>query len=117
MGKRLRALLNGSLRRPGANLGRFGGNSSVVQRANYKDYSEDGGQARDSRPESLFLGRYSSAPSYAKIGLMAGLGWLASTLINESGIRRFHDRRQGEIWYACGVLCIAVGIIAALMLA
>ena len=49
-----------------ANTGRFGCNSSVVQRANYKDYPESTDQARYPSPKSLIFGRYSSTPCYAK---------------------------------------------------
>ena len=100
-----------------ADVRSFGSFSSIVESANYKDYSQDANQTGHTGQKNLIFGRYSSAPGYAKIGLMAVLGWLASTLINESGIRGYHNRWQGELWFALGMVCLGLGIFAALLLA
>ncbi len=109
------ALFDGMFSRQGACLSGLCGNSGVVERADYETYTDDTDPARHESPENLIFGRFRSAPGYAKVGLMAVLGWLASTLVNEGGIRAFRNRRQGKVLFAAGLLCIGCIVCAALM--
>jgi len=117
MHQRSSAFFNSAFSRLSANAGSFGSFTSIVQSKNYEDDSGSADPTRSFSPRSLILGRFSGTPGYAKLGLMAVLGGLASVLINEAGIRGFHNRQQGRILLALSMVCIELIFCAALMFA
>ncbi len=117
MSKHFRVLFDGSLRCLSADLGRFGGNAGIVKRRDYEDNTNSSDPPCCARPEGLILGSFSGAPFYAKLGLMLVLGGLAGVLINESGVRGFHNRNQGRLLLLLGLGCLVGSFIAALLFA
>ena len=110
----LRAFRNGTFSGLDAGLSGFRSFACVMQGAYDKEHAAKADPERGGGPESLIFSRFRSTPGYAKVGLMAVLGWLAGALINESGVRAFRSKRQGEILFAAGALCLGLAVCAAL---
>lgn len=108
---------NGALSGSHAKTESFGSFPAIVQCDGYEDHPGSSNPKCGTSPKSLFFSRFRGAPSYAKFGLMAILGCLASIFINESGIRGYHNRRRGQILLAIGLTCIGLVICFALMFA
>ena len=115
--ERFSAFLNGLLSGLGADLRRFSGYSRIMKRADDEDYTENADQKGEFSPKGLILSCLRGAPLYAKALLMGILGWLASSLINESGIRRYYNRWQGALLFALGMVCMGLGLLAACLFA
>lgn len=117
MSKRFGTFLHSTLRRESTKASGFGSLTSIVKGRDYEDNPDSTDPPCCARPEGLVLGSPSGAPLDAKLGLMLVLGGLAGVLINECGIRGFHNRSQGWWLLILGMACLIGGFIAALLFA
>lgn len=52
-------------------------------------------------------------PLIGQFAVMATIGWLAGILLNEAGIRGYHNPPEGEFLFAMAIVCVGLGFAVA----